>query len=141
MKTPKPPVDLAWTTAINILQYTGDVSCLKLASEKGFVEFYAWTNRIFTPQKRIDLQSKPEDVIMATLLDEDEYPEGRETAIWVVATESSPCSVLGFVASIGKAVGARFLTEDAPPAKQAKIEEEPKTSEEEDDDGEEEEMQ
>jgi hypothetical protein len=106
-----PVADFSLVDSINLLQYTGDISLLPKAEEKGWVEFYAVTNRPFA--KRMDLKNKPEDVVLAELLNDDFYLTGpRFTAIYAMVTEASPCSIKDFVSTKGKPAAKSHFEEN-----------------------------
>lgn len=103
------PLSPMWIDALNILQYTGDVSLLEEAEKQGWVEFYALTNRVLAPKKRLNFQATAEEQVLKELLDEAEYPGKRYTVIMAVVTATSPCPVKDFVTVIGKAAAASLF--------------------------------
>lgn len=107
--------DYNGATVINILEYTGDVSLVPDAAALGWVALYALTNLGMSDAKRATLRNAPEADILARLMDEDEYPNGRHTIIWVVLTESGRAlgaTVKDFI-STGKKppTGRRFFAD------------------------------
>lgn len=100
MRSERPQINLTWADGINILEFAGDVSLLKQASDEGYVELYALTNCPFTPQKRMDMQKRNQLDIIAHLCDDGEYCNGpRVTAIFAICTALSEYPIKDYVAA------------------------------------------
>ncbi len=104
IKFPEAPnCDLTYATAINILRYSGNISCIERGCKEGYIELYVMTNRIFADEERRQkFASLSEENIYAGLVDPEFYTYGiRETAIFAVPTSKSSCHIKEFVSSVG----------------------------------------
>lgn len=119
MVSPVRVQSFAGLNAVNLLQFTGDITGLKEAEQVGYVEFYAFTNIFMNVAARAAFQAKSEQEVITELLDPTRYEDERVSVIFAVCTETSPCPVFDFV-GMGKKP-AKHVFQVAP--KRAKIEE------------------
>ncbi len=88
-------------TALNILRYSGNASLLPKAAERGWVEFYVWTNMpIDDDERRAEIAEMTEEQLVSEFKNKKFYGGVQPyISIFVVPTDTCECKLFELVSS------------------------------------------
>lgn len=115
-------LSLRWANGVNILEYTGDISLIPKAMERGWVKTYVVTAHLFNENKKQTLRRGTEEELFKKLSDPgDFYKDRLDLIIYAVLTPEAPpgYAITDFVSRARPRASDLF---DEPAAKRVKTE-------------------